>query len=502
MRTDAATTELLFEVRNVSKRFGPYYALRNVSMDIRSGQVHAVTGENGAGKSTLMNIICGKLIPTQGELRWNDKTLHFTSPIDAHQAGIAIAPQELNLCPQLSVAENIVLGNHSGGRFGIDWKATRRLAAEHLGEIDPTISPSVKVGTLSAAHQQLVQIARATATKAEILIFDEPTAALTDREAVRLFDFIKRFRSSGGAIFYISHRLDEVLQLSDRVSVLRDGEFIIELDPRRTDKDEIVRHMAGREVATLSERKSQPSSKGTEVVLKVRDLSRSEEFEGVNFELHRSEILAISGLIGSGRTELGKCIFGLTQPDRGEIELEGRRVRHRTPSAAIANGLVYAPEERKKEGIFPLLSVTENICIATLMRFLAVYGLRRGEMEKAGREYIRQLAIRTQTPQTPIKNLSGGNQQKAILARWLLSNCRVLILDEPTRGIDVNAKFEIQTMLRGLGKKGLSIIYISSELEEILQVSDRILVMHEGRSKGVVETSTATQKALLALAMS
>ena len=502
MSTNAARKELWFEVRSVSKRFGPHYALRNVSIDIRSGQVHAVTGENGAGKSTLMNIICGKLVPTEGELRWNDKVLNFASPIDAHQAGIAIAPQELNLCPQLSVAENIVLGNHSRGRFGIDWKATRRLAVEHLGEIDPTINPRVKVGTLSAAHQQLVQIARATATKAEILIFDEPTAALTDREAVRLFDFIKRFRSSGGAIFYISHRLDEVLQLSDRISVLRDGRFIVELDARQTAKDEIVRHMAGREVATLSDRKSQPSSKGTEVVLKVRDLSRKEEFDGVNFELHRSEILAISGLIGSGRTELGKCLFGLTQPDRGEIEIEGRRVRHRTPSAAIANGLVYLPEERKKEGIFPLLSVTENICIATLMRFFSVYGLRRGEMVKAGKEYIRQLAIRTHTPQTPIRNLSGGNQQKAILARWLLSKCRVLILDEPTRGIDVNAKFEIQAMLRGLGQKGLSIIYISSELEEILQVSDRILVMHEGRSKGVVETSTATQEALLALAMS
>jgi ribose transport system ATP-binding protein len=225
MTTDGATTALLFEVRNVSKRFGPHYALRNVSINIRSGQVHAVTGENGAGKSTLMNIICGKLIPTEGELRWNDKVLNFTSPIDAHQAGIAIAPQELNLCPQLSVAENIVLGSHSRGRFGIDWKATRRLAAEHLGEIDPTISPGVKVGALSAAHQQLVQIARATATKAEILIFDEPTAALTDREAVRLFAFIKRFRSNGGAIFYIPHRLDEVLQLSDRISVLRDGNF-------------------------------------------------------------------------------------------------------------------------------------------------------------------------------------------------------------------------------------------------------------------------------------
>lgn len=501
MKTDTATNELFFEGRNLSKRFGPQYALRDVSIDIRSGQVHAVTGENGAGKSTLMNIICGKLRPTEGELRWNGKALNFASPIDAHRAGIAIAPQELNLCPFLTVAENILLGNHSRGKFGIDWRKTLGSAREHLSAIDPTINPLARAGTLSAAHQQLVQIARATATKAEILIFDEPTAALTDREAVRLFAFIRRFRGGGGAIFYISHRLDEVLHLADRISVLRDGRFILELEPSKTNKEEIVRHMAGREDTGTRVLAPEQKPRGTQVVLKVRDFTRKGEFEGVNLDLHRSEVLAISGLIGSGRTELGKCIFGLTQPERGEIEIEGRAARHRNPADAILNGLVYLPEERKKEGIFPLLSVTENICIAAFNRFLAFYGLRRGEMLKAGAEYIRRLAIRTQTPQTPLRNLSGGNQQKTILARWLLSKCRILILDEPTRGIDVNAKLEIQTLLRELAQKGLSIIYISSEMQEILEVSDRILVMHEGKVKGVVESSTATQEALLGLAM-
>ena len=374
MKTDGARDELFFEVRNLSKRFGPQDALRDVSIDIRSGQVHAVTGENGAGKSTLMNIICGKLRPTEGELRYNGRALHFASPIDAHHAGIAIAPQELNLCPHLSVAENILLGNHSRGRFGIDWRETIRSAGEHLSKIDPTMKPSARVATLSAARQQLVQIARATATKANLLIFDEPTAALTDREALRLFEFITRFRTTGGAIFYISHRLDEVLQLADRISVLRDGRFVTELNPQHTNKDELVRHMAGREAAGLHARESQPSRTGAEVALKVSDLSRKAEFEGVTFELARGEILAISGLIGSGRTELGKCIFGLTQPDRGQIEIEGRPVRHRTPAAAIANGLVYLPEERKREGIFPRLSLTENICIASLARFLRSMG--------------------------------------------------------------------------------------------------------------------------------
>ena len=493
--------ELFFEGRNLSKRFGLHYALRDVSVNIRSGEVHAVIGENGAGKTTLMNIICGKVRPSAGELRRNGTILHFSSPLDAHRAGIAIAPQEINLCPLLSVAENIVLGNHSRGRFGIEWKETLHSAAQHLSEIDETISPHVTVATLSAAHQQLVQIARAAATNADILIFDEPTAALTDRETVRLFDFLARIRARGGAIFYISHRLDEILQLADRITVLRDGKFITELNPQQTDKDEMVRHMAGREVDSLRLQQSKSTRKATETVLKVHDLSRNQEFEGVTFELRRGEILAISGLIGSGRTELGKCIFGVTQPDRGEIEIEGRPVRHRRPADAIANELVYLPEERKREGIFPLLSVTENICIASLARFLSFFGLRWGEMTKTGAEYIRRIAIRTDTPQTPIMNLSGGNQQKVILARWLLSKCRILILDEPTRGIDVNAKFEIQSLLRELGAQGLSIIYISSELQEILNVSDRILVMHEGRVKGVIETSTATLERVLGLAM-
>ncbi|HEY5952734.1 MAG TPA: sugar ABC transporter ATP-binding protein [Terrimicrobiaceae bacterium] len=501
METDRARGELHFEGRNLSKRFGPQYALRDVSIDIRSHQVHAVTGENGAGKSTLMNIICGKLRPTEGELRWNGAALNLVSPIDARRAGIAIAPQELNLCAHLTVAENIFLGNLARGKLGIDWRETLRSARDHLSAIDPTIDPLAKAGTLSAAHQQLVQIARATATRAKLLIFDEPTAALTDREAVRLFDFISRFRANGGAIFYISHRLDEVLQLADRVSVLRDGRFIIELEPRRTSKDEIVRHMAGRDLAGRHLRPGELKREHAQVVLRVHGLSRSGEFESVDLELHRGEILAISGLIGSGRTELGKCIFGLTRPDRGEIEIEGRPIRHRTPADAILNGLVYLPEERKKEGIFPLLSVTENICIASLKEFLAAYGLRRGQMLKTAVEYMRRLTIRAQTPRMPLKNLSGGNQQKTILARWLLSNCRILILDEPTRGIDVNAKFEIQTLLRELAGQGLSMIYISSEMQEILEVSDRILVMHEGRVKGVVETPTTTQETLLGLAM-
>jgi ABC-type sugar transport system ATPase subunit/ABC-type sugar transport system substrate-binding protein len=502
MQESQSKDKLFFEVRNISKNFLGTHALKNVSLNVRAGEVHSIIGENGAGKSTLMNIICGKLQPTDGELARDGKVLHFRSPMDAHRAGIAMAPQELNLCPQLSVAENIVLGNQIAGPIGIDQKATRRVAEEHLAEIDDRIDPKSKVGDLSAAAQQLVQITRAAATRADILIFDEPTAALTDREAKSLFQFISRFRERGGAIFYISHRLDEILEYGDRISVLRDGAYITELDPRRTNKDEMVGHMAGRKFSKSNLRAGARRGNPSEIVLKVQDLARKREFDGVSFELRRGEILGVSGLIGSGRTEVGKCLFGLTKADRGQISIDGRQVVHRGPADAINNGLVYLPEERKKEGIFPILSVRENLCIAAFGRFKQLFGLNRRQMVDSTKEYIHRIGIKTSRTETPIKNLSGGNQQKVIIARWLLKKCQILILDEPTRGIDVRAKFEIQSFLRELTKEGLSIIYISSEMEEVLEVSDRIMVMHLGNVKGVVDADEATQEGLLGIAMS
>ena len=502
MQESQSKKELFFEVRNISKNFLGTHALKNVSLNVRAGEVHSIIGENGAGKSTLMNIICGKLQPSNGELARNGIVLNFRSPMDAHRAGIAMAPQELNLCPQLSVAENIVLGNQIVGAIGIDRKATQRVAEEHLAEIDDRIDPKSRVGDLSAAAQQLVQITRAAATRADILIFDEPTAALTDREAKSLFQFITRFRERGGAIFYISHRLDEILEYGDRISVLRDGAYITELDPRRTNKDEMVRHMAGRQFSKSNLRAGAKRGNPSEIALKVQDLARKREFDGVSFELRRGEILGVSGLIGSGRTEVGKCLFGLTKADRGQIFIDGREVVHRGPADSIRNGLVYLPEERKKEGIFPLLSVRENLCIAAFDHFKQVNGLDRGQMVVSTKEYIRLIGIKTSRTETPIKNLSGGNQQKVIIARWLLKKCRTLILDEPTRGIDVRAKFEIQSFLRELTKEGLSIIYISSEMEEVLEVSDRIMVMHLGKVKGIVDADQATQEGLLGIAMS
>lgn len=492
---------MLFEAHDVTKSYGVVRALSNVSVQLGRGEVHAVIGENGAGKSTLMNVVCGKVRPDSGRLLVDGKPCSFASPREAQIAGIGIAPQEINLVPELSVAENIVLGAQSVNALGIvDWKQTRARAIGHLQEIDDSIDLNAPAGRLSKADQQLVQIARAAATRAQILIFDEPTAALTSRETDKLFGFIRRFSAAGNAIFYISHRLEEVLELSHRITVLRDGAFISELDPKKTSKDEMVRQMAGRAVKPAA-RRSLPEQ-SNDVVLAVRGLSRDHEFSDISFDLHRGEVLGIAGLIGSGRTELGKCLFGVTRPDAGTVGIFGEPVTISHPADAIGRGLVYLPEERKQEGIFALLSIRENMGVAVLDRFRGLLGLNMAQMAAAAQEFVESLKIKIGSLDDPITSLSGGNQQKVIIGRWLMKEARILILDEPTRGIDVNAKGEIQTVLHKLAREGLSIIYISSELQEVIDMSDRILVMHEGVGKGIVPAAGASQESLLAIAMS
>jgi ribose transport system ATP-binding protein len=490
------------EVRNVSKSFGAAAALSDVSLVARAGEVHAVIGENGAGKSTLMNIICGNYRVSSGEVLVDGKPVHFSSPMEAQHIGIAIAPQEILLAPDLTVAENVMLGRQHVSGGIVSWKATRQEAIRHLAALDPDIDPDARAGRVTVAQQQLVQIARATATGARLLIFDEPTAALTHKESERLFDFIRRFRAENGAILYISHRLDEILELSDRISVLRDGRLVAELDPRSTSKDEMIQAMAGREVADLNLRHQIPANISDEIVLKVEGLTRQGEFEDISFDLRRGEILAVGGLIGSGRTEMARCLFGDRARDAGVVEVFGKVANFTCPADAINAGLVYLPEERKHDGIFPQLSVAENIAMPNLSQFIDWTGIRWLKVLGAADEYIRSIPIKANSPHQLISNLSGGNQQKAILSRWLMSHCRILVLDEPTRGIDVNAKREIQKLLRELAREGLSVVYISSELQEIIDVSDRVVLMHEGKVRGIVPTEGATQESLLAVAMS
>jgi ABC-type sugar transport system ATPase subunit len=492
---------MVFEAVDVSRSFGPVRALADVSLGIRSGEIHAVIGENGAGKSTLMNVFCGRLQPDSGTLRRRGAPVRFRDPIDAQASSIAIAPQEINLVPALSVSENILLGAQVSDAVGrIDWPATRRRAAEELERLDDGIDPAQPAGRLPKAQQQLVQIARAVATSAEILIFDEPTAALTDREAAKLFHFIRAFRDQGGSAFYISHRLDEILAIADRVSVMRDGRLVAELDPRTTTKDEMIRHMAGREVVFADRQRRSLEAAAT--VLSVKGLSRRGEFSDVSFDLREGEILGIAGLVGSGRTEIGRCLFGVTRRDAGSVEVFGESLDPRHPADAIARGLVYVPEERKQDGIFPLLSIAENMTLPSYGRFSGLLGLRFQDMVREVERFVREVGIKIGDPRDLITTLSGGNQQKVILSRWLMRKSRILFLDEPTRGIDVKAKSEIQRQLAELASAGLSIIYVSSELQEILDIADRVLVIHEGLVKGIVPAEGATQEGLLQLAMS
>lgn len=493
---------IIFEAHDITKSFGPVHALRGVSLQLRKGEVHSIIGENGAGKSTLMNIFCGRFRPTAGELRVDGQPVSFASPKEAQAAGIAIAPQEINLVPELTVAENILLGAQVGGRISIDWAATRAEATRDLHLVDDSIDPRAKVASLSKAQQQLVQIARAAATQARILIFDEPTAALTSREAEKLYAYIRWMRANGRSAFYISHRLDEVKMLSDEITCLRDGALAGQLDPKKATREEMVAMMAGRPVAALRQRRRK-LPEDAPVVLKVEGLTRAHEFENLSFELRKGEILGVSGLIGSGRTEMAKCIYGLSRQDAGSIEVFGRPMTQHSPLDSIRAGLVYLPEERKQEGIFPLLSIAENAALPSLDRFTGLLRMRNREMLAEVERSIRLMKTKYHSLRDPITSLSGGNQQKVIIARWLLREAKILIMDEPTRGIDVNAKYEIQAELRRLTEeRGLSIILISSEMEEVLDVSDRILVMHMGLAKGIRPAAAESQESLLQLAMS
>jgi ribose transport system ATP-binding protein len=493
--------QLLIDARHVSKTFGSVRALTDVSITLAPGEVHSVIGENGAGKSTLMGILCGRIRPTQGKLLVDGAEVHFHSPQDAQAHGIAIAPQEVNLVPHLTVAENILLGAHRGRAAHIDWKSTLAEATRHLHEVDDSVDPRARVSQLSRAQQQLVQIARAAATRARVIIFDEPTATLTYRETDKLIAYIRRMTAEGRSAFYISHRLDEVRELSHRITALRDGALVGCIGPEEATRDRMVTMMAGRptraHVTTARTLTDRPA------VLEVQGLTRDHEFRDVSFSLRQGEILGISGLIGSGRTEVAKCIFGLTRPQSGRVLLDGRETLFRSPLDAIGAGLVYLPEERKAEGIFPLLSIAENTVIPSFDRFTGVLRMRNRQMLDEVGQLARQLKAKFSRLSDPISSLSGGNQQKFIIARWLMREARVLIMDEPTRGIDVNAKQEIQSVLRRLTEeRGLSVVLISSEMEELFDVADRILVMHEGRVKGVKDRAEATQEGLLELAMS
>ncbi len=487
------------EIRNVSKAFPNVQALTDVSLDIRPGEILAFMGENGAGKSTLLKIINGDYQPDAGTLTLDGQTVAFANPRDAHKAGIRVIYQEPEIIPGVDVAENIWVGELpkrlgfiDRGRLNAE---VRRSLAEYGFE---GVLPMNLLGDqLSSAQRQIVEIMRALKSGVRVLALDEPTSSLTDDEVERLFTLVRRLRDEGVAIIYVSHRIKEILQLCDRVAILRDGRLIAVKPAAELTDAEIVRLMVGRDLTDVFQRR--PAGTDREV-LRVEDI-RSNWHRGVSFHINAGEVVGFAGLVGAGRTELAKVIFGELPKDSGTIALDGRDVAIRRPDDAIDKGIGFAPEDRKREGLILIRSVLENASLAILRRLSRFHFVRSGLERSVVTGYVEQLRVRTPSIDQEVGKLSGGNQQKVVLARWLAAKPKVLILDEPTRGIDVGAKAEIYRLIDDLANDGLGIMFISSELPELLGLADRIYVMQNGRITGELAGASATEEAVLALAM-
>jgi ABC-type sugar transport system ATPase subunit len=501
-----ASVHPLISIRQVTKRFPGVVALGDVSLDILPGELHAVVGENGAGKSTLMQCLSGVITDYQGELFVRGQGLRFRGTRDAERAGIAIIHQELNLVDELSAAANIFLGRERINSLGLlNDRAMEQAARDLFGQLEADLDPRQPVGQLRVGDQQLVAIARALSLEAEILIMDEPTSALTEVEAAKLFRVIQRLRTQGVTVLYISHKMDEVFRLAERITVLRDGQLIGTLPRAETTPREVVHLMVGREIEQSTRR--QPRTAG-EVVLEVRGLSlpwpghaRQWRLRDISFTLRRGEILGLAGLMGAGRTELLECLFGFSpQVPRGEIRVDGRPVRLRHPALARRAGIALVPEDRKRLGIFANLDVGRNISLCILEKVSRLGWLEIGREQALARQAAQQLGVKAPILTAPITSLSGGNQQKAIVGRWLLTQPKVLLLDDPTRGIDVGAKADLYRLIDQLCRQGLGIIVTSSELPELLALCDRILVLCEGRVTGELGRAEATEQRIMDLA--
>jgi ABC-type sugar transport system ATPase subunit len=493
----------LITVEHVTKRFPGVVALNDVSFDIQGGELHAIVGENGAGKSTLMKILAGVIPEYEGRLLLRGRPVQFRDTRDAEDAGISIIHQELNLVEQLSVAANIFLGREKHGRFGLlQDRAMERAARALLIELECQVDPRQLVHELRVGDQQLVEIAKALSLATEILIMDEPTSALTETEVARLGRVINRLRQRGVTILYISHKMDEVFRLADRITVLRDGRRVRTLIRTETHPREVTHLMVGREIESVHLGDARQPG---DVVLEVQDLSlpwtghaRGWRLKDIHFQLRRGEILGFAGLMGAGRTELLECLFGSSpEPPRGRVLLDGQEVRFAHPAEARRAGIALVTEDRKRLGLFEKMTVGNNITVCMLAQATTA-GLVNYRRERLlAEEPVRKLAIKTSGVQAPITSLSGGNQQKTIIGRWLLTRPRVLLLDDPTRGVDVGAKAELYRLMDQLCREGLGIIVTSSELPELLTVCDRILVLCEGRITGEFDRAEATEQRIM-----
>jgi ABC-type sugar transport system ATPase subunit len=489
--------EPLLKIEHANKHYAGTRALDDASFSVLPGEVHALMGENGAGKSTLGKIIAGAEHGDSADIYWRGKRVEIASPLEAQRLGIGIVFQELDVFPNLSIAENIVIGNlRMERRQYVNWRELIRFSQPFLEQVGLTAGPRTRVGDLRTGERQLVAVTRALSFEASLIVMDEPTSSLPEDAVERLFSVIRRLKANGVSIVYVSHKMKEILEIADRVTVLRDGATIGTRRAQDTTIEEIITMMVGRELAARPEK---PPSEPGEILLSVKHL-RTEKIRDISFELRRGEVLGIAGLVGAGRSELGAALFGLDRIHSGEIRLGGRDMRPKSPREALAAGFGLLPEDRKLEGLMLQMSVLENTTMASLGRF-QTFGFLHSRAESDASEPVhRRMRLKAASNQIDVGSLSGGNQQKVLFSKWLLNNPEVLFLDDPTRGVDVGAKQDIYGIVEELAAEGKGILFVSSELPELLDNCDRILVLCEGRSTGILDARTATQEQIMALA--
>ena len=481
-------------LQGVSKRFGATQALSDVGLELHAGEVHALVGENGAGKSTLVKILAGVHPPDSGTIHLDGEPVEIASPGHARGLGIAVVHQEPRLFPDLTVAENVFMGHTPTGRLGsVDWRAMRRATVDRLRALDVRLDPGAQVRGLSMADQQLIEIVKALTLDARVLILDEPTASLSAHEVDRLFAIVRRLRDRGVAVLFVSHRLDEVFDLCDRATVFRDGRFVATAPTAELTTADLIRHMVGRAVELFP-----PADHAFgDVALEVEDLSRAGVFDAITFSVRAGEIVGFAGLVGAGRTEIARVLFGIDRRDRGVVRLAGVPVDFASPAAAMRGGIAYVPEDRHQDGLVLDFPIATNVSLPILSRLFRGLFVQPAKERALADEYARQLQVRMRSVDQLVAALSGGNQQKVVLAKWLATKPRVLILDEPTRGIDIGAKVEVHRIVSELAASGLAIVLISSDLPEVLAMSDRILVLHEGRLTAEIARADASEERVM-----
>lgn len=491
------SNNVLVEIKDVSKHFPGVKALDHVSLSIRRGEVHALSGENGAGKSTLIKILTGVYTYDEGSIVFDGSPVAFKSTNESQKAGIGSVYQELNMIPYLSVAENIYIGDYPMGKTGIEWKELYENAQKQLDSLNIDVDAKKQLNELSTAQQQMVSIVRAVSRDCKLIILDEPTSSLDTKEVKTLFSLVRQLKEKGVAFIFVTHRMEEIYQICDRITVLKDGQFIGTYQAEDLNQYQLVTLMVGREITQQRKQTYFSPEKDQNYVVEVRNLAKKPKVKDVSFGISRGEIVGLAGLLGSGRTEVAEMLFGSEMPDAGEILYEGILQKNISPTKAVRAGLAFCTENRRLDGIVPNMSVKNNIVLACMKQISRLgFVISRKRLALVNR-YIEELRIKTPTPEQRIRNLSGGNQQKALLARWMATNPKLIILDEPTRGIDVGAKQEVERLVQQIASQGIGVLLISSEIPELVRNCDRVIVLREGEQVGELAGAQISEEAIM-----